>query len=186
VNIRGWVYVISNQAMPGLLKVGFSTKDPHLRARELSHTGSPQPYVVEYDALVRAPRETEQQIHKALRDKRDRKEWFRCSLREAIAAIHSVTTSERIAESYRDKSALELAPVAVTSLGSLASMRRSSGSSSARWRWSERTQQLAEKGGCRTFGPERYSYDDQGQVKGFAVRDRDTLWVPIEDVEIVE
>jgi len=135
---------------------------------------------------VQAPQETEQQIHKALRDKRDGKEWFRCSLGEAIAAIHSITASKRIAESYRDKSSLDLASVALALSGGLASMRRLGGRSSARWSWSERTQQLAEKGGGRTFGPEQYSYDDHGQVKGFAVRDRNTSWVPIEDVEIVE
>ena len=43
--MKGWVYVISNQAMPDLVKVGFSTKDPTLRASELNHTGSPHPYV---------------------------------------------------------------------------------------------------------------------------------------------
>jgi hypothetical protein len=33
--IRGWVYVIFNEAMPDLVKVGYSTKDPNLRAEEL-------------------------------------------------------------------------------------------------------------------------------------------------------
>jgi len=38
--MKGWVYVISNKAMSGLVKVGYSTKDPELRAAELSHTAS--------------------------------------------------------------------------------------------------------------------------------------------------
>jgi T5orf172 domain len=49
MNIRGWVYIISNPAMPGLLKVGFSRKDPQLRALEHDTTGCPQPYSVKYD-----------------------------------------------------------------------------------------------------------------------------------------
>lgn len=35
--MRGWVYVISNPTIPGLVKIGFSTKDPLLRAEELNH-----------------------------------------------------------------------------------------------------------------------------------------------------
>jgi hypothetical protein len=50
--MKGWVYVISNKAMEGLIKVGHSTKDPELRAQELDHTGSPHPYIVEYEMLI--------------------------------------------------------------------------------------------------------------------------------------
>jgi T5orf172 domain len=67
VAIRGWVYVIANQALPGLLKIGFSTKDPALRALELDSTGVPHPYVVVYDALVREPRDIEQRVHTELK-----------------------------------------------------------------------------------------------------------------------
>ena len=186
MDIRGWVYVISNEAMPGLFKVGFSTKDPHLRARELNHTGSPQPYVVEYDALVRAPRETEQRIHKVLRDKRDGKEWFRCSLGEAVAAIRSIATTERIAETYRDKHAADIVPATAVLSRGLASMPRENRNSSGRWTWSERTLQLVEKAGYRSFGPGQYAYEGEGQLKGFAIRDKETLWVAIEDVEIMQ
>src|SRR5579859_6306141 len=98
---RGWVYVISNQSMPGLLKIGFSSKDPHDRARELDNTGCPQPYVVEYDVLVSAPREVEQRIHTRLSDKRDGKEWFRCSLKEAISAVEAIAAQNPAEPSYR-------------------------------------------------------------------------------------
>ena len=60
--VRGWDYIITNKSMPELLKVGFSTKDPLLRAKELSNTGSPQQYIVEYDALVLNPRGVEQLV----------------------------------------------------------------------------------------------------------------------------
>ena len=88
--IRGWVYIITNKAMPGLVKVGFSTKDPVLRASELNHTGAPHPFEVAYDILVEEPRDVEQKVHDALREKREGKEWFRCSVEEAISAIGSV------------------------------------------------------------------------------------------------
>jgi len=89
VSIRGWVYIIENVSMPDILKIGFSTKDPLLRAKELAGTGSPHPFRVVFDVLVEDPRSVEQATHSALASKREGKEWFRCSLVEAIAAIRA-------------------------------------------------------------------------------------------------
>jgi hypothetical protein len=50
--MKGWVYIITNKAMPNILKIGYSTKDPEIRANDLHTTGVPYRYVVEYDALV--------------------------------------------------------------------------------------------------------------------------------------
>ena len=88
--MRGWVYVISNKAMPGLLKVGFTLKDPALRARELGQTGVPHPFVVDYEVMVEHPRHVEQRIHSKLAHVRERKEWFRCTLPEAVGAIRAL------------------------------------------------------------------------------------------------
>jgi T5orf172 domain len=85
--VRGWIYVITNKAMPQVVKVGFSTKDPELRARELDSTGVPHPYVVAYDVLVHGPRDAEKRVHERLSHVRDGKEWFKCSVDAAIAAI---------------------------------------------------------------------------------------------------
>lgn len=46
--VRGWVYVISNESMPGVVKVGYSFKDPKERAEELAYTGAPTPYLVHF------------------------------------------------------------------------------------------------------------------------------------------
>ncbi|MHB0917918.1 MAG: GIY-YIG nuclease family protein [Thiobacillus sp.] len=96
--IRGWVYIISNKAMPGLIKVGYSTKDPQLRASELNHTGSPHPYFVEYDVLVTNPKDMETKTHSALSNKREGKEWFRCSVNEAINTVRLITNGKAITE----------------------------------------------------------------------------------------
>ncbi len=98
MTIRGWIYIITNKAMPGLLKIGYSTKDPELRAAELANTGSPHRYVVEYDALVNEPRSVEQKIHRALADKNEGKEWFRCEVVEAILEIHRLIEKSIILE----------------------------------------------------------------------------------------
>jgi hypothetical protein len=76
--------------MPSLLKIGFSLKDPALRARELANTGSPHPYKVEYEALLDNPLETEQRAHRHLGKLREGREWFRCELQQAISAIQLV------------------------------------------------------------------------------------------------
>lgn len=60
--MKGWVYVISNKSMPELVKVGYSTKDPDLRAMELNNTGAPHPYTVNYELLIENPREIEQTV----------------------------------------------------------------------------------------------------------------------------
>ncbi|MSP27118.1 MAG: GIY-YIG nuclease family protein [Methylococcales bacterium] len=75
--MKGWVYIITNEAMPNLLKVGFSTKDPESRANELDNTGVPHRYVVEYNALVNEPRNVEQQAHVLFKAYHENKEWFR-------------------------------------------------------------------------------------------------------------
>lgn len=87
MNIRGWVYVITNRAMPGLVKIGFSTKDPLLRASELANTGAPYPYEVEYDALVDSPRDLERQLHGLLAHNLEGREWFRISVHAAIESL---------------------------------------------------------------------------------------------------
>jgi hypothetical protein len=99
--LRGWIYVISNKAMPGLIKVGYSTKDPKLRAEELNHTGSPHPYKVEYEMLIEEPFQIEQKIHKALQQNHEGKEWFRCSINEAVTAIKRLAASSIIYENLK-------------------------------------------------------------------------------------
>lgn len=98
---RGWIYIITNKAMPGLLKIGFSTKDPLLRAKELANTGTPHTYNVEYDLLLEEPRDVEQQIHRSLSHWHENKEWFRCSVYDAIKEIRNLTNGKGLLENVR-------------------------------------------------------------------------------------
>ena len=49
-----WVYVMSNPAMPGLLKIGMSAQAPKIyRVKELRQTTSvPKPFLADYQILV--------------------------------------------------------------------------------------------------------------------------------------
>lgn len=85
--MKGYVYVISNRAMPGIYKIGFTLKDPALRAKELESTGIPHPFTVEYEILVDAPHMLEKKVHQTLSLFNENKEWFRCDVSACIAAI---------------------------------------------------------------------------------------------------
>lgn len=93
--MKGWVYVISNRSIEGSIKVGFSTKDPKSRANDLG-TGSPTPYVVEYEALVENPKKIEKDAHIILAQYNHGKEWFKCSIDIAISAIRSACKENKI------------------------------------------------------------------------------------------
>lgn len=88
--MRGWIYVITNKAMPGIVKIGYSMKDPRLRADELNHTGSPYPYEVEYEVLIEEPSQFERNVHLRLKDYSVGKEWFNCALDDAVRAIRNL------------------------------------------------------------------------------------------------
>jgi hypothetical protein len=97
--------------MPGLVKVGFTMKDPDERARELAHTGNPHPYTVDYQVWVEDPYSVEQQAHRKLtgsgyRVGEDRFsgsgiEWFSCKIEQAIVAIRHATGGEYAHETFR-------------------------------------------------------------------------------------
>jgi hypothetical protein len=92
-------------AMPTLVKVGFSTKDPVLRAKEMNHTRTPHRYVVAYDVLVRGPRDIEQRVHEKLFDVREGKEWFKCSVPDAVAVIRELVRESALIEQVGDVAA---------------------------------------------------------------------------------
>ena len=87
--LRGWVYIVTNRAIPGLVKVGYSMKDPQIRAAEFDNAGLPYPYTVVYEALVESPRDIEQKTHTALKPYLENREWFRCEPHVAVAALRA-------------------------------------------------------------------------------------------------
>jgi len=96
---RGYVYVLSNPALAGLVKIGMTTGDPILRAAQLSTTGLPENFVLE--ASFKSPdcAELEKRAHILLADERVKsgKEFFRLSVDEAIkqlTALHAEQLSE--------------------------------------------------------------------------------------------
>ena len=96
---KGYVYVLSNPALAGLVKIGMTTGDPVLRAAQLSTTGVPENFVLE--ASFKSPdcAELEKRAHIVLADQRVKsgREFFRLSVDDAskqVAALHAEQLSE--------------------------------------------------------------------------------------------
>lgn len=63
----GYVYILTNPAMPGLVKVGRTDRSPAERAKRLSRfTGVPAPYKVEHEFFVGNSARAEILAHRAL------------------------------------------------------------------------------------------------------------------------
>jgi hypothetical protein len=90
--MRGFLYILSNPHMPGLVKVGCTERSPQLRALELSQpTGVPGDYRVERSWLVDDAAAAEHRVHTALAVYRIRgSEHFRIALPEAIERIEAL------------------------------------------------------------------------------------------------
>lgn len=93
--MRGWVYVLSNRGMPGLLKVGRTTEHPRTRAAQLHTTGVPTPFQVEYAVWVDCCDRVERTVHQELRPHRmDRKrEFFTIELSAVVRAMENAVST---------------------------------------------------------------------------------------------
>jgi T5orf172 domain len=82
--MRGYLYILSNNAMPNLFKIGFTTRTITERIRELSSTGVPGAFEVEFFAEVDDAYTLEKTVHNKLSRQRYDNEFFRCELRTAV------------------------------------------------------------------------------------------------------
>jgi hypothetical protein len=89
------IYVMSNTSIPGLLKIGYTSKPVEERCKELSKaTGVPTPFKVEYIfRLYGRGEDLEKEVHRCLEHKRhsNRREFFDVTLKEAIETINKVS-----------------------------------------------------------------------------------------------
>ena len=91
--MTGFIYIMTNKAFPGRLKIGISGSHPkNDRQSQLYSTGVPEPYDLQYAALVDEYEKIERKVHAQLSYKRPNKdrEFFQCSVPEAIAVIREI------------------------------------------------------------------------------------------------
>jgi hypothetical protein len=90
--MRGYIYILSNPSMPGILKIGKTERDPDERISELSNvSGVPTPFYLEYKIFVPDCHSAEKSIHEALKAMRvsDRREFFDIIVSDAIDIVKS-------------------------------------------------------------------------------------------------
>jgi len=86
----GYIYILSNPAMPGLVKIGMSYRSGAVRARELSaNTATPSPFILEFEISTKHPEHRERRVHDELDQYRvsGHREFFNVDLSTAVHAV---------------------------------------------------------------------------------------------------
>jgi hypothetical protein len=91
-SLRGFIYVLSHPQMPGLVKIGFTTRTVEERVAELSNpTSVPGAFVIEGVFPTGQPEQHELSAHEKFAAARiESKEFFRIDLIEAIRMVSAI------------------------------------------------------------------------------------------------
>lgn len=105
----GYVYVLSNPAMPGLVKIGRSIYGGKKRAVDLYQTGVPEPFTLEFEAYLSDPASVEHDLHTNLDEYRinGSREFFRIPVSKAVFYVidRIIADYEKILMDWDDQEA---------------------------------------------------------------------------------
>ena len=108
------VYILTNDSMPGIIKIGWTDNSVEQRMKELDKTGTPLPFTCYFAKRVDDPRFVESKLHEAFDEFRIRenREFFRMSPDQAKAALEiasgeDVTPQGDVVETESDRVALD-------------------------------------------------------------------------------
>lgn len=104
------VYVLTNPAMPGLVKIGRTDNtDANIRIAQLYTTGVPVPFTLEYACKVSNPDEVEKALHIAFGPQRTnpKREFFNIEPEQAIAILRLLNTEDATQEVLGQKSDID-------------------------------------------------------------------------------
>jgi hypothetical protein len=104
------VYILTNPAMPGLVKIGRTTnEDANIRISQLYTTGVPVPFTIEYACKVGNPDEVEKALHIAFGPQRinPKREFFRIEPEQAIAILRLLKTEDATKEVAAQTSSID-------------------------------------------------------------------------------
>lgn len=95
---EGYIYIASNQGMPGIIKIGMTYKPPAKRLAELYTTGVPYPFVLKYQCRVPDRHAAERYLHDFYNEKRvnNNREFFAVSANDAAKITHSRVANKKI------------------------------------------------------------------------------------------
>jgi hypothetical protein len=108
------IYILTNEAMPGYVKIGKTNTSLEQRVAELSRSTSvPLPFTVSYACTVKSAAFVERQLHDAFDNNRvnPRREFFNIDPERVVSAlklaeIEDVTPKNDIVESVEDQKSL--------------------------------------------------------------------------------
>ncbi len=111
------IYILTNEAMPGYVKIGRTNNNLEQRVKELSAPSNiPLPFTVFYACTVEDAQFVEHQLHDAFDDNRvnPKREFFRVAPGRVVAAvklaeIKNITPEKDFVESKEDQKALNTA-----------------------------------------------------------------------------
>ena len=95
------VYVLTNSAMPGIVKIGYTTQDDaNVRIGQLYTTGVPVPFDLEFACKVPNAEDVEKALHTAFGPNRinPKREFFRIEPEQAIAILRLLHTEDATKE----------------------------------------------------------------------------------------
>lgn len=97
--MRGFIYVLINPSLEGLVKIGMTTRSTEERCAELStSSGVPTPFLVVYEEIVNNVAEVEKRIHLYLESLghriNNKREFFSIPVKVAVKAISEVIKSD--------------------------------------------------------------------------------------------
>lgn len=92
----GYLYALEAECLPGMLKIGMTTKTPEGRCKELAIM-LPTGCALVHAVTVRRVRSAESEAHQALADRRvnPRREWFRVDRKTAIATLNRISEAQQ-------------------------------------------------------------------------------------------
>lgn len=102
--MKGWIYFASNPSLEGVLKIGFTERDPLKRLSELSNTSVPNNFVLIYAALIADAEMVEQLLHKKLQNMRvnNGREFFSCNAAEAKKHFDELISEKKLIVLYEE------------------------------------------------------------------------------------
>lgn len=93
----GYVYILSNESLPNVLKIGYTQNSPYQRQAELYTTGLPTPFVVEKFFFVEDACVCEELVHIRLNRSRvsDDREFFKVEIDKATRVVEQAIDDMR-------------------------------------------------------------------------------------------
>ena len=116
MNTSGILYFLTNESMPGLVKIGYTERELRDRLQQLNTTGIPSPFVVSALFYVAKAKECEKEVHYILDEYRENpnREFFKQKvsilIQGSIEVIVKYINSPELTKSFKKEKDVEFAP----------------------------------------------------------------------------